>query len=314
VIPRRRFLLGVAAGALAACSRNEKSSSGPSQAGPSPPPAPQPEPPRPATPTSTRLLQWDFAGGPSSRAVIVVPKWGDAATRFPVLVAMHGRGEAVKPPEEGAMGWPRDYALTRAVDRLRAPPLTADDYEGFVDPARMAQLNADLAARAFGGLIVACPHVPDMDPNGGDVRAVARFVIDVLLPRVRAETPALSAPESTGIDGVSMGGALALRIGLSSPEAFGAVGALQPAIAPEMADELTEMARGARARRPGMRLRLLTSYGDYFHDAVTAASDAWTAGGVDHDFADVPGPHDYAFNRGPGSIEMLAWHDRALVR
>src|SRR5580704_11701088 len=126
------------------------------------------------------------------------------------------------------MGWPRDYALTRAFDRLRAPPLTAEDYEGFFDQARMDRLNADLAARPFGGLIVACPHVSDMDPNGGDVRAVGRFVTDVLLPRVRAETPALAAPESTGIDGVSMGGALALRIGLSSPDAFGAVGALQP--------------------------------------------------------------------------------------
>ena len=34
------------------------------------------------------------------------------------------------------MGWPRDYAMVRAIDRLRAPPLTAHDYEGFVDPAR----------------------------------------------------------------------------------------------------------------------------------------------------------------------------------
>jgi hypothetical protein len=26
----------------------------------------------------------------------------------------------------------------------------------------------------------------------------------------------------------------------------------------------------------------------------------------------VPGPHDYPFNRGPGAIEMLLWHDRVL--
>jgi len=26
----------------------------------------------------------------------------------------------------------------------------------------------------------------------------------------------------------------------------------------------------------------------------------------------VTGPHDYAFNRGPGALEMLAYHDRVL--
>ena len=28
----------------------------------------------------------------------------------------------------------------------------------------------------------------------------------------------------------------------------------------------------------------------------------------------VPGPHDYVFNRGPGVLEMLLFHDRALRR
>jgi hypothetical protein len=36
--------------------------------------------------------------------------------------------------------------------------------------------------------------------------------------------------------------------------------------------------------------------------------------GIAHDFAEVVGPHDYSFNRGPGSIELLLWHDRALSR
>jgi iron(III)-salmochelin esterase len=26
----------------------------------------------------------------------------------------------------------------------------------------------------------------------------------------------------------------------------------------------------------------------------------------------IPGGHDYTFNRGPGGIEMLLWHDRVL--
>ena len=77
---------------------------------------------------------------------------------------------------------------------------------------------------------------------------------------------------------------------------------------------LTELARAARSKRPSLKLRLLTSSDDYFRDAILELSSAWRAAGVLHDFADVPGPHDYIFNRGPGSIELLTWHDRALAR
>ncbi len=74
------------------------------------------------------------------------------------------------------------------------------------------------------------------------------------------------------------------------------------------------MATAARSRRPGLKLHLVTSHDDYFHESVTGLSRAWAAAGVAHDFADLVGPHDYIFNRGPGSIELLLWHDRALAR
>jgi hypothetical protein len=265
---------------------------------------------------SVRTLEWDFGPKPwgHARAAVVVPTWGSPDARFPVLVALHGRGEAVKSPQDGALGWPRDYAMVRAYDRLRSPPLSNADYEGLADPRRMADTNAALAVRPFGGVIVACPWLPDVRPaTTGDVTACARFVLDELLPRVRRETNALTAPESTGIDGVSLGGAIALRIGLTSPASFGAVGGIQPALSEGQTAEWTALGQSARAVRPGMRLRLLTSHEDYFHDPIVNLSRAWEAAGVAHDFADVPGPHDYVFNRGPGSIELLFWHDRALA-
>jgi hypothetical protein len=205
--------------------------------------------------------------------------------------------------------------MVRAFDRLRAPPLTNTDYEGFADPARMAETNASLAAHPFGGVIVACPWLPDVRPaTTGDIRVLARYLLDVLLPRVRKETPALVSPEATGIDGVSLGGMLALRIGLSSPADFGAVGGIQAAFDGGQNAEWTALAQAARARRPGLKLRLLTSHDDYFHDPIVSVSKSWKAAGVTHDFADVPGPHDYIFNRGPGSIELLMFHDRNLAR
>jgi iron(III)-salmochelin esterase len=299
-IGRRGLVLG---GALAvACARSEQAAGG--------------GPPALASP-NVRVLEWDLGAQPwgRARAVVVVPAWGGSGARFPVLVALHGRGESTKSPSEGAMGWPRDYAMVRAIDRLRAPPLRATDYEGLVDAPRLAETNAALSKRAFGGLIVACPWLPDVRPAAtGDISDYTRFVIDALLPRVRAETPAFPTPEATGIDGVSLGGAVALRIGLGRPEAFGAVGGIQPAFNDGQGADWTALAAAARARRPAMRLRLLTSHDDYFREAVTGVSRAWASAGISHDFADVPGPHDYVFNRGPGSIELLLWHDRALDR
>lgn len=293
------MVLGVAT--AFACSRSEGTAGG----GP---------PPLPVSP-NVRILQWDLgpqAWGPG-RAAVVVPTWGGPNDRFPVVLALHGRGEAVKAPAEGALGWPRDYALVRAYDRLRAPPLRESDYEGLAEPARMADANDALARRPFGGLIVVCPWLPDVRPAAtAEIGPYARFLLEGVLPRVRRETPAILAPEATGIDGVSLGGILALRIGLNAPETFGAVGGIQPAFSEGQGGDWAALALSARIKRPGLHLRLLTSHDDYFHDPVVAVDRAWTAAGVAHEFADVVGPHDYVFNRGPGSIELLLWNDRAL--
>jgi len=309
---RRALVLGSAA--AVACSRGERNAQG----GLAPaPPAPPADVPATTLSASVRTLEWDLGAQPwgSGRAAVVVPNWGGPSARFPVLVALHGRGEALKPPAEGALGWPHDYALVRAFDRLRSPPLTEADYEGLVDPPRMAEANSSLARHPLDGLVVVCPWLPDVRPAAtADIAGLTRFVLDVLLPRVRSETPALTSPEATGIDGVSLGGVLALRIGLASPQSFGAVGGIQPALSDGAEADWTALAQHARAARPGMRLHLLTSHQDYFRDAIVAASRAWQRAGIAHDFADVVGPHDYIFNRGPGSIELLLWHDRALRR
>ncbi len=302
VLGRRDFVLAVG-GALAACSRSERAS-GDDQ-----------RPPLPSSP-NVRLLEWDFGAQRwgQARVVVVVPTWGTAQARFPVVVALHGHGEAIKAPAEGAMGWPRDYALVRAIDRLRAPPLHDTDYLGFVDPAHVQAANASLALLPYGGAVVVCPWMPDFHlPAAADIAEYARYLRDSVLPRVRRDTPALSSPEATGIDGVSLGGFAALRIGLTFPDLFGAAGAVQPAIQDGQGPEWTALAQAARASRAGIKLRLMTSREDYFRSGILAVSRAWSAAGVQHDFADFPGPHDYAFNRGPGSLELLMWHDRALA-
>jgi enterochelin esterase-like enzyme len=176
-------------------------------------------------------------------------------------------------------------------------------------------MNEGLAANPFKGLVVVCPYLPDFDlRKPAPIKDYARYLLEAVLPRVRAELPASSAASATGIDGVSLGGAAALRIGLGNPEAFGAVGTLQAALGEDQVAEFTDLAKAARARNAALKLRLLTSKDDYFRTAIGRTSAAWRAAGIDHDYADVPGPHDYPFNRGPGAIEMLIWHDRMLSR
>ncbi len=300
---RRELLLLLAA---AACSRPEKAAVVRSGAISAPPP------PNPPACAGAELVTWEL-DGVASRVAILRPK-NAGASRFPVLVALHGHGEAMKGPDRGCLGWPNDYALTRALERVCAPPLTKEDFEGLVTDAHLAETNAELAKKPWRGLVVVCPYVPDLDLRKDDaVVDYGKFVAEKILPRVWREMPAASGTASTGIDGVSLGGAVALRAGLALPETFGAVGALQPAIDEARVADLVALARAARAKRPELALRLTTSEDDYYRKPVHALDDALRAAGLAHDFGELPGPHDYIFNRGAGAYEMLLWHARVLV-
>lgn len=308
---RRQAILGAA---LVACSRREdKPVTAPSSSAAVSASAPAPD----AAAPDARVLDWTFASWPGGEALakIVIPTWGAAGERFPVVVALHGRGEALKGPSRGAGGWPDDYGMLRAFARLRAPPIVRADLEELADDARLDALNGTLRARGFRGVIVACPYVPDLDLSSAkELERYGRAVVETLLPRVRAETPALASAAATGIDGVSLGGVVALRVGLAHAAELGAVGALQPAIGEWQAAELSDLARAARAKNPALALRLLTSKDDMYRRPTEVLSAAWTKAGVAHDFVRVPGPHDYVFNRGPGVYELLAWHDAVLAR
>lgn len=253
--------------------------------------------------------------GGDALAKIVVPTWGAPGQRFPVLIALHGRGEALKGPARGAGGWPDDYGMLRAFERLRRPPVVREDLAGLADDARLEAMNVVLRQDGFRGLVVACPYVPDLDlTSTREIERYGRAVMETLLPRVRAETPAISTAAATGIDGVSLGGIVALRVGLAHAAELGAVGALQPAIGESQAAELTLLARAARARNAALALRLLTSTDDVYRRPTEVLSETWTRAAIGHQFSCVPGPHDYVFNRGPGVYELLAWHDATLAR
>ena len=292
----RRALLGGAVGALggAACS-NRSAGQGSTQA------------------TAEGWIELPFAADADQRegqhAIVLLPP---GANDLPVLIALHGRGEASRGLQAGARGWRDDYALDAARARVAAPPLTSDDASDMLSSERLAALNTSLTAKPFGGLTVACPYTPV--PSGRDAasaRPFGRFVTKTLLGKVAEARGSAVLRAATGIDGVSMGGRYALQLGFDFPEVFGAVGALQPAIQEHEAAEFAELAAAARARAPAS-IRLVSSDDDPFLEATKRLSAELDRRRVPHTLVVTAGPHDYAWNRGPGAIELLLFHDRAL--
>lgn len=292
-IDRRGVLLGLASLALAGagCKRG----------------APADE----AGATGWRELSFDpDADTPEGQRALVSPT--PAAGDRPLLIALHGRGESGRGLDVGARGWRDDYGIDRVHGRLLHPPLTRKDLLDMVSQERLALLNASLNAEPFRGVTLVCPYTPDLpDKSPAGAAGFGRFVTEKLLPRARAEVGAKADRSKTGIDGVSMGGRLALLVGLSRPDVFGAVGALQPALKPTEGPMISELARAAMEKHP-VQLRLVSSEADPFLPAIRAVSLRLRADGVVHELLVVPGHHDYDWNRGPGGAEMLLWHERVL--
>jgi hypothetical protein len=259
---------------------------------------------------------WSFQDPTLGRIdVVVVLPDRTPEERFPMLIALHGRGEAIKGPERGARGWVDDYALMRAMQRLADPPLEPRDFENIVSPSRLETLNAALGQRPYRGLVVLCPYTPESlagDKPFERAKPYARFLSEVLIPHANRELPVIGTPESTGIDGVSLGGRVAILAGLYEPERFRSVAGLQAAFDSRDAAALGQLGDAAFAKNPNLVFRWLTSDHDFFLDANQTIALEFERRKLPSRLRVVPGPHDYVFNRGPGAIEMLFFHDRAL--
>ncbi|MGZ3418085.1 MAG: alpha/beta hydrolase [Polyangiales bacterium] len=255
------------------------------------------------------VREWTFATPDGERRVVViVPRPLAPDAKLPLLIALHGRGEADS-PRVGAHAWLDTYGLDVAYRTLRTPPIDRAHTAGLARPARLAELDATLGRDPFDGLVVACPSIdPDIGGRGYD--RYARFLGEQLLPRLRAETPIIGTARTTGIDGVSLGGISALRVGAARPDLFHAVGGIQPAImeSPSEGHVVDVLARELRGRP----LRLLTTDDDAYRDQVVWTSKTLAARGVAHELVVTGGLHDAAFLRAVGALELLYFHDRVL--
>lgn len=289
----RRTLLGSLAGLVSCSSRSASSGD------------------KPAAPSEGwHDLEFPAAGGLEAERALVYAPEGSAS--WPVLVALHGRGEAGRGLRAGAYGWRDEYDLGKAVDRLKTGHIDSDDAGHMLDAARLEALNKSLASKPWSGLIIACPYTPV--PTGrapSDAAPFARFLTEVLLPKIGELRGAPVKREESGIDGVSMGGRYALQIGLGVATAFSSVGGLQPAIQVGEADAFADLAAQTVAKAP-TTIRLVSSEGDPFLEATRALAAALEQHKVAQTIVVTQGPHDYAWNQGPGSIELALHHERVL--
>jgi iron(III)-salmochelin esterase len=268
-----------------------------------------------------RRMRVEGPKGDTQRVSVIFPFRNDRkdhpeGERYPLVVALHGRGESKKGPVRGPRGWVLDYGLPSAFGAFARGQVTREDYRGMVDPAHLAAVNAALKARAFAGAMVVTPYVPDVGAADSNVtvKEYAAWLAGPLLEQVRAEFEGAARDRrSVGIDGVSLGGWLALEAGLLHPEVFGSVGGIQPAVRGRE-DALADMAAEARRTGKAQHLRLLTAQDDPYRPPTKRLSGALRQRHVPHDLLVLPGRHDYEFNQGPGVMELLRFHASVLVR
>ena len=266
-----------------------------------------------------RHFRVDGPDGESQRLVASIPRRRDRemnppGERYPMLIALHGRGEAAQGERRGFLGWTVDYELAPAFGAMQRI-VRRQDYGGLVRDEHLATINAELRAKPFVGMIVVTPYTPDLLAEGTTEEDVARWIDWLAGPfvdqvRERFEGTIALTREGTGVDGISLGGWLALEAGFRHPEVFGVVGAMQPAITGRV-DALAE--RAGKIEQP-QALRLLTSDDDPLRPVTLSLSEKLRERMVAHRLVVVPGPHDYEFNRGPGRMELLRFGHQALVR
>jgi hypothetical protein len=262
------------------------------------------------------LHDWALPGDAKigRRAVVLVPTHLKKGERVPLLIALHGLAETEN-EEMGAYAWVKRYGIGNGYAHARAPEsITLEGLGKMVTELRVAELRADLGKQPFRGMVIACPYTPNIwkaAPNPDLVLdAYTPWLFDVLLPRLRAETP---MNNKVALDGVSLGGYASLGVGVRRLDAIDSLGCVQAAVSTGDADKWAGRIAKAFQTHGNKPLHLLTSTTDAFRQPVETLSASLKKRAVPHVFRLAIGPHDQPFLRGPGSLEMLLFHDRALA-
>ena len=249
------------------------------------------------------------AAAPLGPVVVLRPR-KPRRKKLPMVIALHGRGETAKPPRQGAFGWPSDYGLRAWLEASAEGPVDPSMLSGIGDPRVLAKANARWRKEGAPDVCFVCPYYTDVEAHRpDDARPLMRYLAEQVVPWAHGALPIEASPAMTSIDGVSLGGYLALRTACEYPTLFRAVGGLQPAMNRSDVGAWRRRLDRAWAANPGLELRLLTSDGDFFQEGVDGLHHALAAAGRKHRYLRVHGPHDYLFNRTFGSLALIDFHE-----
>jgi predicted esterase len=242
---------------------------------------------------------------------LLVPRDGPHPRR--VLVLLHGLGETTN-ETLGIGAWSERYGLCQAHARLRRPPIRRVLTDAiYLTDERLSELDRELERAPFRGMAVACPFTPNVFRAGPTALVLDRYaswLVEGLVPALAKELGA--AQPNVGLDGVSLGGFVALEVFLRKPEAFASVGSLQAAIRVPSAETYATRLERAFEKRGNVPLRLGTSSSDPGRAAHEKLAKELAKRGVTATLSVPKGPHDQRFLREAGTLELLLWHDRAL--
>jgi hypothetical protein len=217
-----------------------------------------------------------------------------------VVVLLHGLGEAYV-AEIGARAWVDRYGLLGADARLRTPPVTATA-SGYLPAVEAARISTELGERPFSDLVYVCPHMPvPVTP------AYAQWLAQSLVPALRAELPGFTGDPV--LAGCSLGGHASISAATAYPTTFPLLACTQAAIgvsdAPRIADELASA--GVR------KMYFATSAADPYREANVALVKALQRLGKDVTGRTLPGPHDQAWLKDAGTLDLVHWASRAMM-
>jgi pimeloyl-ACP methyl ester carboxylesterase len=251
----------------------------------------------------------------AKRCLVLVPRGAKSSGAQRLLILCHGLGETSS-QALGVRAFADRYGLVRSFERLRTPPVARvlKDVKYLTD-ARLAELNAELGQRPFGGFVIACPFTPNVYKQPSTEAALGRYAAwlgDGVLPSLRRDFGVAQGPAAVAIDGVSLGGYVSLEVFLRRPELFGAVGCMQGAFGQPLADQYVNRFEQVLSRVGHRALRIATSSADGGRAASERLSKRLAQRGIPNTFSVSTGPHDQRWLREVGTLELLLHYDRAL--
>jgi len=173
----------------------------------------------------------------------------------------------------------------------------------------------DTRISTFEGLAIACPFTPNVykaPSKSGALDRYADWIGDTLLPEIRRRLAVPLGVPSVGLDGVSLGGYVALEVFLRRPELFGAFGCVQGALRTSVADWYAKRLTEALDKVGARTLRVATSRDDPFREPSERLVKGLRQRGLGVTFSLTPGPHSQTWLREIGSLELLHFYDRTL--